>query len=116
MEKITTGITPGCVLTAPPGGPADIPSLGCLSQVVVNVIQALFMFAGAASLIFLLYASIRFVVSRGDPKGVQAAQKTFTFAIIGTVLIFLSYLAINTVTQLLGLPSILDNFNIYQGT
>lgn len=107
--KDAAGTTPGCTLL-----PGDVPSLGCLSIVVVNLINVAFLFLGAACLIFLLYGALLFVLSRGDQKALQKARGTMTYAVIGTVFVLLTFMIINTVTYFLGLPSILSSFTFYQ--
>lgn len=100
--------TQGCVIT---GG---APSLGCLSQIVVSVINYLFMFVTAVTIIFLLFGAFKFVISRGDPKALQSARGTMTYAIVGMIIIFFSFAIVQIITQMLGLPSFLTNFTIYQ--
>lgn len=106
----------GCVLSPSPNptGKADIPSLGCLAQIVTNVIGIAFLFLGAVTVLFLLWGAIRFVISRGDPKGIQEAQKTMTYAIIGTVVVLGTFILINMVTTAFGLPNILTSFTFFQ--
>lgn len=106
----------GCVLSPKEGytGPADVPSLACLAQVVVNVINVAFMFLGAVCLIFLLYGALLFVLSRGDQKALQKAQGTMTYAVIGTVFVALSFMAVNFVASSLGISNFLSNFSFYQ--
>ncbi len=94
-------------------GSADIPSLGCLAQIVVSVIELAFAFLGAVLLLLLMWGAVKFIISRGDPKGIQEAQKTMTYAVIGAVVVLGSFILINIVTTALGLPNILTGFQIY---
>lgn len=109
MAVIQTGSAPGCVVL-----PGDVPSLGCLAAVVVNVMNFAFVFLGAVCLAFLFYGSLLFVLSRGDPKAVQKAKGTMTYAIIGTVFVALSFFIVNVITTALGLGNFLQNFTFYQ--
>lgn len=102
---------PGCECA---GTTTDVPSLACFAPIVVNIINVAFMFLGAVAVIFLLYGSIRFILSRGDQKAVTAAKNTITYAIIGTVLIVLAFVLITIFTNLLGFPNILQQFTLYQ--
>ncbi|MBI4099633.1 hypothetical protein HY440_01355 [Candidatus Microgenomates bacterium] len=108
MAVIVNNAASGCEIKG------DVPSLGCLSQVVTNIIYYLFAFLSAVALLFLLYGAIKFVVSRGDQKALQSARGTMTYAVIGLVLILLSYSIILLITNALGLPNILQNFTFYQ--
>ena len=109
--------TAGCVTLNSEGKVvpgADIPSLGCLADTLTNLVNVAFLFLGAATVLFLIYGAIRFVISRGDQKAVQSAKNTITYSIIATVLVLGIYIIINAVTKTLGLPSLLNNFTFYQ--
>lgn len=105
------GPADGCVCAE---GTTDVPSLACFAPIIVNVINVAFMFLGFVAVVFLLYGSIRFILSRGDQKAVAAAKNTITYAIIGTVLIVLAFVLITIFTNLLGFPNILKTFTLYQ--
>lgn len=92
----------------------NTPSLGCLAQIVTNVIGIAFLFLGAVTVLFLLWGAIRFILARGDPKGLQEAQKTMTYAVIGAVVVLGAFILINMVTTAFGLPNILTQFTFYQ--
>lgn len=92
----------------------DVPSLGCLGQIVSNVIGIAFMFLGLVTILFLMWGAIKFILSRGDPKGLQEAQKTMTYAIIGAVVVIMSFALINIVITALNLPNILTGFTFFQ--
>lgn len=102
---------PGCSQI---GANNDVPSLACLAQTIANVIGIAFLFLGFITLVFLLLGAIKFITSRGDPKAIQGAQKTMTYAIIGAVLILLSFAIINIITTALGFPNILTTFTFFQ--
>ncbi len=105
---------PGCVTISDGSGKNSVQSLGCLAEIVVRVIELAFMFVGAVTLLMLLYGSLRYITSGGDPKAVQGAQKTITFALIGMGVVIGSFVIIRMITETLGLPSILDSFTFYQ--
>lgn len=92
----------------------DVPTLACLGQVISNVIGVAFIFVGFAALVFLLFGSIKMIVSRGDQKALQAAKGTITYALIGTIFIVLSFVIVSVVLNALGLPPLLQTFTIYQ--
>lgn len=115
MQKIVADGA-GCVLGPTGSAVNDVPSLACLAQVVINIINFAFMFLGVVTLLMLLFGSIKYITSGGDPKALQGAQKTITYALIGAVVVMLSFVLINVVTTALGLSSsnILSNFSFYQ--
>ncbi len=108
VTKITSGVVSGCQVIG------DVPSLACLAVVVANVVQAALLFVGAAALFFLLFAAAQMIISRGDPKGLQKARGTATWALLGALLIFGAYFAITFVTEMFHLPNILRNFSFFQ--
>lgn len=101
--------TAGCVLQN-----GDVPSLGCLAQVVANVINIAFMFLGAMCLIFLMYGALLFILSRGDQKALQKAQGTMTYAVVGTIFVALSFAIVTAIATALGYPTFLTDFTFYQ--
>ncbi|MDQ5900804.1 MAG: hypothetical protein QG600_382 [Patescibacteria group bacterium] len=84
------------------GPESDIPTLACVFPLFDNLITAAFVFAGATALIFIIFAAIKLIRSAGDQKQVQSARQTMTYAIIGLVLIFLSFFIINTIAFITG--------------
>ena len=57
-----------------------------------NFIVSIISFAGIVLFVMLLLGGFKLMTSGGNPENAAAAQKTITYAIIGIVLIALSYL------------------------
>lgn len=72
----------------------QVPTLGCIPIAFKNVISAMLLFVGLVALIMIMYAGVTFVTSKGDPKRVEGAKHTMTFAIIGLVIVLLSFAVI----------------------
>lgn len=105
---------PGCEFAKDStGAVTDAPSLACLAIVIANAIEVALMFVGAVALIFLLYGSILFVVSRGDPKALEKAKKTMTYAIFGVIAVFGLFIVSGVLATALNIPNPLKNFTIY---
>lgn len=68
-----------------------------------TVVNILLYVIGAVSVIMLIVGGIRYTVSNGDAKQVEAAKNTIMYAIIGLVIAFLAYAIVNWV--LTGLSS-----------
>ena len=83
----------------PTNGVATIANLGCVFQ---NVVQAFLGLAGIVLFILLIVGGFRFITSGGDPKAVEGAQKTITSAIIGLIVILLSYLILVLIKAITG--------------
>lgn len=73
----------------------DVATLACIPYVFQNVVTAALLFAGVVAVFFIVYAGIRYITSRGDPKAVEGAKNTLTWAIIGLIVILLSFFIIN---------------------
>lgn len=86
--------------------PGDVATLNCIPAVVQNIIYAAFLFAGIVAVILIIYSGIKFVLSGGDPKQVEGARKTMTYAIIGFVLILLSFAILNLISTVTGVNCI----------
>lgn len=98
-------IIPGCVAT-PKEAPQGVATLDCIPAVVQNVIFAAFIFAGIIALILIIYSGIKFILSGGDAKQVEGARKTLTYAIIGFILILLSFAILNLISTVTGVSCI----------
>jgi hypothetical protein len=75
---------------------------GGIFQVIANTLIFL---VGAISVIFLISGGLRYVISNGDPKNVEAAKNTILYAIIGIVVAILSYAAVTFVINALSKAS-----------
>lgn len=74
-----------------------VASLACLPIVFSNLINAALLFIGSVAVILFIFAGITFIRSGGDPKQVQTARQTITYAIIGIVLVMSSYAIISII-------------------
>lgn len=64
-------------------------------RIVTNVLLFL---VGAISVIMLIIGGIRYVISGGDQAQVTSAKNTILYAVVGIVVAFLAYAAVNFVT------------------
>lgn len=65
-------------------------------KIVTNVLLFL---VGAISVIMLIVGGIRYVISGGDQAQVTSAKNTILYAIVGIVIAFLAYAAVNFVVD-----------------
>lgn len=78
--------------------------LSALETVFGNVVNVALGFAGIVLFVMLLVGGFRYITAGGDPKGIEGARKTLTYAIAGMVLVALSYLILNFIANLTGAP------------
>lgn len=84
-----------------------------LQNVLENAVGAIIALAGIILFIMLLLGGIKYITSGGEPKAVESARHTLTYAIGGLVLVLLSYLILYIIGQVTGATNI-TNFNIIQ--
>lgn len=84
----------------------DVATLACIPIVIKNVITAGLVFSGMIALVLIIFAGTRYITSRGDPAKVEGAKKTFTYAILGLIVIFLSFFIVNVISQITGVKQI----------
>lgn len=83
----------------------DVPTLLCLGQILVRIVDVLLLFSGLAFTILFLWGCLRFIISQGDPKAVGAAKNSITYAIIGLIIIILSFALVKFAGNFLGVTS-----------
>lgn len=82
-----------------------------LMDVIGRIIQIAFGLAGLVALFYLILGGYNYITSGGDPERVEMAKVMITNAIIGMVVILVSYLLVDfilqqlQVTDNLGLPN-----------
>jgi len=64
---------------------------GCIPQIVGRLISALLGLFGALFLVLIIYGGVQYMLAGGDEKKVMAARQTIINAIIGMVIVALSY-------------------------
>ena len=79
--------------------PSDL--FGGNNSIFSRVTYILLFLVGAISVIMLIIGGIRYVISGGDQAQVTSAKNTILYAIVGIVVAFLAYAAVNFVTQAL---------------
>lgn len=88
------------------------PTLGnpTFGGIITKVLEIVFPIAGLATLFYLIYGGYLYLTSYGDPKGIQAATKTITNAIVGFLILSSSFIIMNILGFTLRLPSIQSMF------
>ena len=76
---------------------------GGLGAVISEALPFVFGAAGIALLIYLVMGGLQMMTSRGDPKAIQGAQAKITNALIGFVIVIISFVLVRLIGQLLGI-------------
>jgi hypothetical protein len=70
---------------------------GSFGSIIGSLIQLIFVIAVVVALLWLIYGGFRWLVSGGDKTQVSSAREHIVAAIIGLVIIFLSYFILNLI-------------------
>lgn len=68
---------------------------GKLGSTVGNFIAFIYLIAVIAALLYLIWGGLKWITSAGDKTALQGAREHIVAAIIGLIIIFLSYLILN---------------------
>lgn len=79
-----------------------VATLACVPIIFRNVITWALIVAGILALFYLIYGGIRYIRSGGDQEKVKGARETLTYALIGLIIIVLSFGIINFIAAITG--------------
>ena len=80
----------------------NVATLQDLEGLFSNVVNIILGIAGITFFVLLLSSGFKFITSGGDPKALEGAKKTLTFAIGGLILIIASYLILLLIKEITG--------------
>jgi len=83
-----------------------------LETVFENVVTSLLALGGIVLFLMLLSGGFKYLTSGGDPKAVEEAQKTLTYAIGGLVMLAGSFLILKIISNFTGTD--VTNFVIFK--
>ncbi len=92
--------------------PADLPKpgTGTVEKILSNALT-IFLIAGAlVSVMAIIWGGIQWITSGGDKQKLAAARAHITWAIIGLVIMFVSFLIINAFSYFLGVKLLNPTF------
>lgn len=68
-----------------------IATLKCLPLATKNLIDFLFKLSAAVCVVMVIYAGLKYVMSRGDPQAVASARKTLIYSLVGFATVLSSF-------------------------
>ncbi len=68
-----------------------------------NLVTAAIVLAALVSLAFLIYGGVKWIMSEGDKTAVENARQTVVGAVVGLVIVFVSYLILSIVLKVFGI-------------
>ena len=108
----------GCLYTTGTGGNKlekvkdQVATLYCIPALVANIVFSAVILAAGVVVIFIIVGGYKYMTSGGDPKQLEGARKTITYAIIGMLIVFFSLFFLTILKKILGIDC-LNFFNIY---
>jgi hypothetical protein len=75
-----------------------------LPQLIVDVVQLMLIFAGAVAVIFVIIGGYLYITAGGNEEQSEKGKKSLINAIIGIVIIIMSYAIINVVQNTITSP------------
>lgn len=77
-------------LSCDANGVPTVAELSDLWVVGVNIVDIVLFVTSVASVFFLIYGGIQYIVSQGQPDKLTAARRTLTYAIVGLIVAILA--------------------------
>lgn len=71
------------------------------SDIIIRIIQILLALAGLVAVVFLIIGGFRYITAGGNEESAEAAKTTITNAIIGIVVIILSFVIVRVISNAL---------------
>lgn len=108
MTRLLAAITPGPGSPTAPTWQSCIPegdgvaTLQCVPVVFSLIVQWAVIFAGVVAVGMVMFAGYKYMKSGGEQKEIEGAKKTLTYAIIGLIVIIMSFFIINIISYLTG--------------
>ncbi len=96
--------------------PNSISPINNIVKVIQNAIKFILLVAFILAFIFLIIGGIRWITAGGDEKAVSGARGMITAALIGLVIVLVSYALIILVETFFGVKIISGNISIPQVT
>ena len=93
-------------------GPENVATIRGFEGLFQNLIGALLGLGGILVFIMLLTGGFKYITSGGDPKKLESAKNTLTYAIGGVVAVALSYLVLRFIGVFTGATWIV-NFQVF---
>jgi hypothetical protein len=98
MNKLALTLPGGENIQAPSGVPGSVG----INTILQFALTWIFTIAVIATLFFLILGGIGFITSGGDKQKVVQARQRLTFAVVGLIVIFLSFFIVNLIGGIFG--------------
>lgn len=87
-------------------GTGGIAGSGSPTELIANVVRLMLMFSGAIAVVFVIIGGYQYMTSAGNEESAEKGKKTLINAVIGIVIIILSYAIISVITNQVSCQSV----------
>ena len=91
---------------------SDPATIGNLEIIFSNIVMVLIAGGSFGLFVMFLISGFKYLTSSGDPKAVEGAKKTLTYAIGGFIALIFSYLILRLIGQFTGTETTITKFTI----
>lgn len=96
-----------------PDIPGDCPAgLDQIEQVFRNVVSVVVGLAFVTLLVMLVWAGIKYLISGGEPKAIQSAHQTVTWALLGVVFMAIAWIVLQLIKAFTGIDVTIFNIKV----
>ncbi len=95
--------------SAPSGGVLDIKN-GSIGEMITSLLPWIFTISGIALLVFLIIGGLSYMTAGNDPKKMEGAKAKISSALVGFVIVFVSYWIVQIIGLVFNIPSIQSVF------
>ena len=85
-----------------------------VGQVIFQLLNYLFVFAGLALLLYLIYGGFQLMTSGGDPGKMKEAKAIITNALVGFLIIFIAYWLVQALGIIFGVQGIIGPQGVFR--
>lgn len=87
-------------------GASQVATIRCIPVIVVNLVNAIFVFIGFVAIFIIIFAGTKYLRSRGDQAAIDDAKRTLTYGIVGLLVIFFAFFFIRIITTATGITQL----------
>lgn len=97
------GGTAGAQLINPGDVPSNVAAAtggeGSIRALILRIVDFFLLFLGLIAVIMIIYGGITYVTAAGNQEKVDSAKKIIMYAIVGIIIVLISFALVNTVIR-----------------
>jgi hypothetical protein len=97
----------GGVCVPKSNGSGGLTSKKTLGEVMLYVIRALLTLGGVIAVLFIIIGGFQYITSSGNDEAAEKGKKTLINAVIGLVIIIMSFVIVSVITNLVTRPTVI---------